>query len=190
VSSYLQDYVRAYALPHRLCDDLVELFDSGETVLQSPGDYRRCREHTNIDSSPLWTTVRTTIKALIEAYRDHVQVPTFLSANTIEAPNVFRYDVVPAGEPPHHFHQHADAWDMASASRVISIIAYLNDVAEGGETVFSFGLTAKPQKGLTIVFPSAPIFEHKALAPISGPKYVLVGWVHFDGEGHRYRVHP
>jgi hypothetical protein len=118
-----------------------------------------------------------------------VQVPTFLSANTIEAPNVFRYDVAPEGEPAHHFHRHADAWDMASASRVISIIAYLNDVTEGGETIFSCGLTARPQKGIALVFPSAPIFEHEARPPVSGPKYVLVGWVHFDGQGHRYRVH-
>jgi hypothetical protein len=189
VSSNLQDYVRAFTFPHSLCDDLIALFDTEETEFVSPGDWRRCHAHTNVDASPIWTTVRMNIKALLEAYRTQVPVPAFNSVNAIEAPLVLRYDVVPAGEAPHRFHKHVDAWDIPSATRVISIIVYLNDVAEGGETVFSCGLTAKPEKGIGIMFPSAALFEHEALPPLSGPKYVLVAWVHFDGQGHHYRVH-
>jgi hypothetical protein len=52
---------------------------------------------------------------------------------------------------------------------------YLNDVEEGGETIFDIGeeVTVKPKAGNVVCFPPYYLFPHKGCTPISGPKYVV-----------------
>lgn len=96
-----------------------------------------------------------------------------------------------AKKGPHRFHKHVDAWDVASATRQISIILYLNDVAVGGETIFAdLDVDVRPKEGRLIVFPSSYMFQHEGMPPISNKKYVLVSWLHFDGPSHGYRTFP
>jgi hypothetical protein len=78
----------------------------------------------------------------------------------------------------------------------ISIIAYLNDVKEGGETIFDANSSEReeqsiaPRTGRGLIFSSSFCFQHRGEAPKSGPKYVLVAWLHFDGTGHAYTTMP
>lgn len=108
--------------------------------------------------------------------------------NTIEAPNVFRYDVDP--DHPNFFHPHADSWSCPTATRQVSIIIYLNDVQVGGATTFTdLKISVTPKKGRILFFPSFYNYTHMGEAPSSNAKYIIVSWIHFDGQGHAYRVH-
>ena len=61
---------------------------------------------------------------------------------------------------------------------------------EGGSTTFTeFGINCQPKKGNMLIFPSFYLFTHKGSAPISNDKYIIVSWLHFDGDRHAYRVH-
>ena len=61
-------------------------------------------------------------------------------------------------------------------ARQVSILAYLNDVEKGGETVFPYmKTTIKPAEGNIVVFPSSYPYAHLA-APAVDPKYVVVSW--------------
>lgn len=61
--------------------------------------------------------------------------------------------------------------------RSISIILYLNDVEEGGETYFDqFDTSIKPMAGRLVIFPSTFPYSHEARTPKSGNKYILVTW--------------
>lgn len=67
--------------------------------------------------------------------------------------------------------------DEGNEGRIISLLLYLNDVEEGGETLFNrFDIGVKPKKGRIVVFPSNYVFMHSAEAPISNSKYSIAYW--------------
>jgi hypothetical protein len=62
--------------------------------------------------------------------------------------------------------------------RIITYIWYLNDVCEGGETVFSGRYAVKPTTGKLVLFPATWTYPHCGKMPISGDKYILTGWIY------------
>lgn len=72
------------------------------------------------------------------------------------------------------FAYHADVASRPSSERVLAMIAYLNDVAEGGETEFrAQELKVKPKRGSILWFPPTFPYVHRGLVPISNAKYVI-----------------
>ena len=92
------------------------------------------------------------------------------SLKEFEAPRIKRY------EPNEGiFDWHIDCSDRHSARRAGVMFWYLNDVEEGGETIFDVGKEVKvePKAGRVVCFPPMWMFPHKGATPISGPKYVI-----------------
>jgi hypothetical protein len=95
-----------------------------------------------------------------------------------------RYDVAFAGiedvcinryEPGQSYRKHSDAGP--GYNRVISALVYLNDVASGGETVFTlFDEAVTPRAGRLVIFPSNYAYAHEARPPAMGIKYSLAAW--------------
>ncbi len=76
---------------------------------------------------------------------------------------------------------HTDVTDIESAKRFLSIICYLNDEFEGGETIFpQFGLQVKPQKGTVLLFPCTWSYLHKGNPATDGyAKYILGSFLNY-----------
>lgn len=71
------------------------------------------------------------------------------------------------------FRVHYDAKGFY-CNRYLVLLWYLNDVAEGGETVFpDLGVSIKPKRGRLLMFPPNWCFQHAGLPPISNDKYIL-----------------
>src|SRR5579875_3800937 len=86
-------------------------------------DYRRC------SVTPVVGDVLERFRGVVrECFADYrASSPRTLAFCTLlEQPNVLRYE--PSADRPELFHEHADAWNVASATRQVSVIAYLNDV--------------------------------------------------------------
>jgi hypothetical protein len=67
---------------------------------------------------------------------------------------------------------HTDSSNMMSL--YVSILLYLNDDFEGGDTLFlNDKLRVKPKKGSLLVFPCGPYFVHKSTPIKSGHKCVI-----------------
>ena len=77
----------------------------------------------------------------------------------------------------YNFHYDSDGGDISG--RLISIIIYLNDVKEGGETEFAFLDVdpIKPVLGDVVLFPSGEAHIHRGNIPISNSKYICVFWL-------------
>ena len=189
--SKLTDFIKVYddAIPPDFCDTLVQHFDDKNVPkAKFEESYRRCHSLSTLDSSSHWGKFKGIMSELYNRYRNEIKNGTLAFANTIEAPNIFRYD--PDTKNPNFFHLHTDCWNFPTATRQVSVIIYLNDVKEGGGTTFErLGLTVQPRKGRVLLFPSNILFYHKGDPPISESKYIIVSWIHFDGSGHAYRVH-
>jgi hypothetical protein len=76
------------------------------------------------------------------------------------------------------FDTHVDVTDHESSRRFLSFFWYLNDVDEGGETVFR-DLTITPKAGRLVIFPPLWMFPHKGNIPISNEKYLLSTYLHY-----------
>jgi len=61
-------------------------------------------------------------------------------------------------------------------SRQFSIVVYLNDDFDGGETEFQFA-KFKPQKGSCLIFPSNFMYSHCARPVKNGVKYSVASWL-------------
>jgi prolyl 4-hydroxylase len=63
-------------------------------------------------------------------------------------------------------------------TRDISVVGYLNDDFQGGETFFDRqNLKVKPQAGSVLVFPSYYTHPHQSLPVIRGKKYSFTSWL-------------
>jgi len=61
-------------------------------------------------------------------------------------------------------------------TRQFSIVVYLNDDFDGGETEFQF-TSVKPQKGACLIFPSNFMYSHCARPVKNGVKYSVASWL-------------
>jgi hypothetical protein len=72
--------------------------------------------------------------------------------------------------------------DQGISSRVLSVVAYLNDDYEGGEITFTSvgngGITIKPEAGSAVFFPSNYVGSHKINEIKSGIRYAVPNWYH------------
>jgi len=103
-----------------------------------------------------------------------------------EAFNFVKYD-----GPGTHFKIHADHGPTYVCT--ISVLVYLNDEFEGGETYFPRmdGLAIKPKAGDIAVFPSTYIYEHASQDMISGVKYAVVIMTDYNDRGDvNHKVSP
>lgn len=77
------------------------------------------------------------------------------------------------------FQPHFDAGD-AHVNRYMVFLWYLNEVAEGGETVFpDLGIKVQARAGRLLMFPPYWMFQHAGLAPSSNDKYIVSTYMLF-----------
>ncbi len=173
----LARFVRSYpgVVDDALIADLIAL--TGGSKMDE--DWRRC-SITPVDGDVL-ERFRNVVRQCFLDYRECSD--TLNACTLLEQPNILRYDASTDPVRPEHFYEHADAWNVESATRQVSVIAYLNNVARGGETVFKFGQSQRCEKGTILLFPANFLYHHLARPPKSGPKIVVATWIHFGNDG-------
>jgi prolyl 4-hydroxylase len=192
----LIDYVKTYdALDPSICSDLIEIFEQNNP-LTNPfyrqsnktwnEDYRNFLE-ADITHIPEFKNFITPIYNVAQSvYQQYKQeVGTFFPSTVgFENLRLKRYDANDYDQ----FGWHSDVGDHASARRFLVMFFYLNDVESGGETQFEFShdydksshFTIKPKCGRIVVFPPMWMYPHRGCKPISGPKYILSTYAHYQ----------
>lgn len=70
-----------------------------------------------------------------------------------------------------------------NAVRHLVFLTYLNDVSDSGETEFFYQkIKVKPEKGLTLIWPTDWMFTHRGIVSPSQKKWIVTGWLHFTSE--------
>ncbi|ARF08279.1 2OG-FeII oxygenase superfamily protein [Catovirus CTV1] len=194
MSNYIQIYENA--MTNEFCDSLVEFYKNNPNLVQRfDHEWRRSSSlplYNNLPSE-LFNNMKDNIRTHLEKYKkdigDSAGAGTLHFCTLLEAPNLLCYDNT--SDKPEHFHTHSDNWSIQSSTRQVSVIMYLNDVEEGGNTVFPFyNLSVKPKKGTILMFPAFFCFSHYAEKPKSNTKFAIVTWVHFGGGNTSYFTLP
>ena len=113
-------------------------------------------------------------------HRIKAEVPAFLNGRQVRGVNerlrFYRYD------PGQQFAPHVDGSFLRSSGEqsLLTLMVYLNEGFEGGETIFNEA-KIKPQTGMALIFQHALL--HEGAAVINGRKYVLRSDVIYDVVG-------
>ena len=187
----LAHYVRVYdnVFDEDFCKGMINTFDS-LTPVKTPHmrhsefrweqDYRSfleidiCHEKAFTDFiDPYYNRV----KEVYTHYKSVVDSPFFPNKYAFEDGRMKKYEANDYDQ----FGWHIDVGDKKSSERYLVMFAYLNDVDEGGETLFKSDIDFKvqPKQGRMVVFPPMWMFPHKGEKPISGSKYILSTYLHY-----------
>lgn len=184
------NYVTYYdnAIAPELCDRIIEKFESNpqqheQTVL----DEHRSFTEINITKQKDWSDIQDILLDLMQynlaRYMKQFNVDPKAWPEQVgyEMFRMKRY--LPNSNDEFKFH--VDVQDYATARRFLVYFFYLNTVEEGGETAFQYNRNTeilakvKPVKGRLLMFPPLWTHPHIGMKPISGPKYIIGGYLHY-----------
>ena len=181
----LDDLIQVYdnALEPEVCDFLIQFFDGQPQFHERlENDYKPNFTQVNVtENCKVSRDVDLIHNILIKnafTYRDKyyefIDKRVFPESHAFEQFRIKKYE----SGGSDMFDTHVDVQDYSSARRFLSYLWYLNDVDEGGKTVFS-GKTITPKKGRLVVFPPLWMFPHRGNPPISNTKYLLSTYLHY-----------
>jgi len=177
------EFIKAYKdqIPVDLCDKLVSMFNDNKDQ-QIPGiisrgaiDVQKSTDMRVVSTLDMWKEVDQMLsaqvsKALEVFYKDH-EALRFISNEFFDSGYYIQtYD----NNDNDEYDWHCDRIGSDTVHRVLTLIVFLNDVEEGGETEFKyFSNKIKPLKGSVAIFPASFEYVYRANKPKSNKKYVL-----------------
>ena len=101
----------------------------------------------------------------------------YQKSKILETPNIQHYR---PGEGFHAWHTERSGSYNISIYRHLVFMTYLNTLSDGGETEWLHQkVKIKPQKGLTVIWPSDWTFTHRGITSHTQDKYIVTGWLSF-----------
>ena len=197
----LQDTIGIYpkAFSNELCDTLMKMYDTALTTgntfggmtgigvdktIKNSVDFDLIK-HSNINPAALSTSnevykiFNDCIKKYITSFPHQDQVPgmsNFIEPTTFASLQVQRY----TKGTGHYNAWHHEGGTFKMSRRYFVLLAYLNDVEEGGETEMLYtGQKIKPEKGKLLLHPASFPYVHKGNMPLSNDKTILISWLSF-----------
>lgn len=181
-------YVKYYdnALPEDYCQRLINKFEKNineqeDTIFEGHRSFKEINLNTNNwpEVNDLIDSMQLYLRQYMMDFRiDEKSWPKNLGYEQFRMKKYMPND-------KDEFQFHTDVIDYATARRFLVYFWYLNDVDEGGETAFRPNRVdpivgkVKPKTGRLLIFPPLWTHPHIGMKPISGPKYILGGYLHY-----------
>ena len=171
-------------MPIKICDDLVDLFESvpNKSRIETKDNRPRFTQFNFTRKSNLNEELHTTIcrylAKSVEHYRTKVKSFSEWAPENLyfEHIRIKRY----ISEDKDEFDTHVDVGHSINEGRYLSFMWYLNDVNDGGAIEFTeLDFKVQPKKGDLLMFPPIWMFPHKGHLLNSGKKYLLSSYLHY-----------
>ena len=175
-----------------LCDSIIKMFDDahdrGLTFAGQSGAMGQARPEIKAstdfwlnDCDKLgppekyrWPEYQAELNGFIDLYLDKYKF--FEYGGMFTSRHLPQIQWYKPGEGYHKWH--IDGAQMASCDRAMVYMTYLNDVTEGGGTMFYHQkVTTKAVKGKTLIFPAGYTHLHKGEISKTQHKYIITGWI-------------
>lgn len=185
------NYVSYYdnVLPKEMCQEIIDKFEASpdqqeETLLDGHRSFKEINITKHYDD---WKLYQDKLLDVMQGYLGRYMVQFGIDKKSwpenvgYEQFRMKRY--LPNDKDEFAFH--VDVGNYQSARRFLVFFWYLNDVEEGGETAFQqnqqapIEMKVKPQAGRLLIFPPLWTHPHIGMRPISGPKYIIGGYLHY-----------
>jgi hypothetical protein len=125
-------------------------------------------------NSDIIITMKNMLKHCFEIYFEKYSILNKLEYGIFS----YRIQKTEIGEGYHVWHYEKSS--LETSSRMLTVILYLNDVEEGGETEFHYiPKRVKAKAGRLVIFPCDFTHTHKGNSPLSNEKYIITTWSHY-----------
>tara|TARA_R110000824_G_scaffold60966_1_gene162684 strand:- start:409 stop:1053 length:645 start_codon:yes stop_codon:yes gene_type:complete len=191
----ISDFIGVYekALPVELCNKILTEFESNNYNKKSIDDYRKQTveiqmfEDFNKPLGQISLQLQQILQNYINRYEKKVislfpkntkpMQPSLLkSGNT--GFNCLQIQKYPKGSKGYSVY-HIESSGETLCKRIYTIIFYLNDIEDGGETHFPLAnLKIKPKTGTLVIHPCGSPFWHAGLKTQEN-KYIITGWLQY-----------
>jgi prolyl 4-hydroxylase len=179
----LRHFIRVYdgALAAALCERIVGLFEAspqhhigprGRPVGQRDTERNFNWIQMNTSDLPAFAPIDLEVVAAVNKHVDRYVADTGygLFPYGFEEFLIKRYRPAAADQFP----AHVDVSNANTMHRMLALVLYLNDVAEGGETAFlKLDREVAPRRGRLLMFPPNFLYPHAGLPPRGATKYIL-----------------
>jgi len=179
----LRHFIRVYdgALAPALCERIVGLFEAspqhhigprGRPVGQRDTERNFNWVQMNTSDLPAFAPIDLEVVAAVNKHVDRYVADTGygLFPYGFEEFLIKRYRPAAADQFP----AHVDVSNANTMHRMLALVLYLNDVAEGGETAFlKLDREVAPRRGRLLMFPPNFLYPHAGLPPRGVTKYIL-----------------
>jgi len=177
-----ENFIVVYqGLDPEICRTIITRFDNDSSkwpgrIIASGGlSYEAGIKHSwdlEIVNDGPWKDIFQAISPPIQAcMADYIARSPILQAFDLQGSG-YKIQMYPKNEG--YFRWHADAIGRNTGDRVVAMVLYLNDVAQGGETEFYHqGIRIPPKAGYLALFPAGWNYMHCAHVPTSDDKYII-----------------
>lgn len=132
---------------------------------------------SNLINAPLelansyYSSLQTVVNQYIEKYKF---CDWYAKWSVLQGCNIQQY---PHGGGFYGWHCERTSAAPVISQRHLVFMTYLNDISDAGETEFYYQkLKIKPEKGLTLIWPTDWTFTHRGIPSPSQEKIVATGW--------------
>jgi hypothetical protein len=184
------NYIKQYdnSIPDILCDEIIDLFEQSDLKYEGityNGLNKNVKDTIDMripNNDNIWLNIHNyltnEITRRLQNFMNDVKQTSLDTDMFIHEPYLIQKYKQNSGK----YVQHSDDYysKELNSYRCITFIWYLNDVENGGETVFWDDYKISPKKGKLVLFPALWCFPHKANIPLSNDKYILTGWINIS----------
>lgn len=180
-------YIQIYenALSKEWCEKIIKIFDENEEQHKDGVTAGGMNKHTKdtkemyFDKMPLSVYDKDlfdNLHSYLIKYGKHNEIMSMLQADIDDTG--YQLQKYVANEGFYKWHQDGETKmrNNKLSHRIITYLWYLNDVQEGGETLFQ-NFKIKPKQGSLLLFPATWTYKHSGAMPISNDKYIITGWI-------------
>lgn len=170
-----------------ICDDLISYFKNNPH--KNPGSVKsiegslidnevKVSVDCDLDQSPEYISYNVELQKVCLKYIE--KYPWCNGYNPWTITQGINIQYYPPGGGFYKWHTERSCPIHPYSARHLVFMTYLNTVNEGGETEFFHQkVKIKPEKGLTIIWPSDWTFTHRGLTSVEEEKYIVTGWYNY-----------
>lgn len=179
------------------CEELIKVYEDCQSLNYCINRQNLGKKKINQDTNLVFPSSKEHIKD--EIFFDNIQphVKNFLETawfsyaeyankygilNEVVSHRFYDSVKIQKTKPTEGYHVwHCEHDNRKNGSRLLLVMAYLNDVEEGGETEFLYqSRRIKPKQGTIVICPASFTHTHRGNPPLKGNKYMINGWIEFD----------
>lgn len=182
----LNSFIAGWYLDDRdICEQLIQYFhdapDKRIGIMSSSGGLgvvdKSKKDSTDVTLNPSALANRY-IRLLHKVAKEYISLYPYSNKvvpwGVIEPIGIQHYQ---PGGGYYEWHFERDNTNEKIAHRHLVFMTYLNDVNDQGGTEFHHQqVTVKPEKGLTLIWPSDWTFTHRGVVSPTEDKYIITGW--------------
>jgi hypothetical protein len=189
MTNYIVEFKNS--IPDLLCEEIIEIFEEHDTkrkgatiggikpeVLDSL-DICIDNEENDLWKKKLFSFIQKELINKLNQYEKIINKYKYNNGFNIEKMFIRNVTIRKYEKNKGKYKYHKDELHFLKnkSRRIISFIWYLNNINEGGETIFENNYKIKPEIGKLLLFPSSWTYPHTGSIPISDDKYIIVGWI-------------